>query len=149
MKPTPNFLLSDLKVAQPIQGWEGFWRDGGAFYKTAFAAHAQQKKAFSTVILYNIIGMAIEKFVMAALMRQGKLPYNHTMKDLVEAMDQAFPGAMSGIREGLLDLDQYQEICDIDKFNIAGPAMEEIPRMLELASRLSDLVEKQICNYPA
>lgn len=144
MESIPNFSLSDLKTVQPIQGWADYLTDGKAFYKTAFAAHAQQKKAFSTVILYNIIAMAIEKFVMAALMRQGKLPYNHTMKDLVEAMDQAFPGAMSEIREGLLDLDQYQEICDIDTFTISGPAMEEIPRMLELANRLSVLVEKQI-----
>jgi len=144
MKPTPNFSLSDLKKAQPIQGWEDFWSEGKAFLKTASAAYAQHKKAFTTVILYNIIAMAIEKFVMTALMCQGKLPNNHTMKDLVEAMDEAFPGAMLGIREGLLDLDQYQEICDVDTFNITGPAMEEIPVMLDLASRLRDLVEQQL-----
>ncbi|MDD3813507.1 MAG: hypothetical protein PHZ02_02585 [Desulfocapsaceae bacterium] len=145
MGPTPNFLLSDLKQAQPIQGWEDFWAEGKAFLKTASAAYAQHKKAFTTVILYNIIAMAIEKFVMTALMCQGKLPNNHTMKDLVEAMDEAFPSAMSGgIREGLLKLDQYQEICDVDTFNITGPAMEEIPVMLDLAGRLQDLVEKQL-----
>ena len=82
--------------------------------------------------------------VMTALMCEGKLPYNHTMKDLVEAMDEAFPGAISDLREGLLNLDQYQEICDIDTFNISGPAMDEIPAMLDLANRLQDLVEKQL-----
>jgi hypothetical protein len=144
MKPTPTFSLSDLKKVQPIQGWEDFRAEGKAFLKTASAAYLQHKKAFTTVILYNIIAMAIEKFVMTALMFQGKLPYNHTMKDLVEAMDDAFPGAMTGIREGLLNLDQYQEICDVDTFNITGPAMEEIPLMLDLAGRLQDLVEKQL-----
>jgi hypothetical protein len=144
MATTANFLLSDLKKAQPISGWEDFWGEGKAFLKTASAACAQHKKAFTTVILYNIIAMAIEKFVMTALMCEGKLPYNHTMKDLVEAMDEAFPGAMSDIREGLLELDRYQEICDIDTFNISGPAMEEIPTMLGLASRLQELVEQQL-----
>ncbi len=144
MEATANFLLSDLKKAQPISGWEDFWGEGKAFLKTASAAYAQQKKAFTTVILYNIIAMAIEKFVMTALMCEGKLPYNHTMKDLVEAMDEAFPGAMPDIREGLLQLDQYQEICDLDTFNIAGPAMAEIPLMLDLAGRLQDLVEQQL-----
>jgi len=144
MEATANFLLSDLKKSQPISGWEDFWFEGKAFLKTASAAYAQQKKAFTTVILYNIIAMAIEKFVMTALMCEGKLPYNHTMKDLVEAMDEAFPGAMPDIREGLLQLDQYQEICDLDTFNIAGPAMAEIPLMLELAGRLQDLVEQQL-----
>ena len=144
MEATANFLLSDLKKAQPISGWEDFWGEGKAFLKTAFAAYAQQKKAFTTVILYNIIAMAIEKFVMTALMCEGKLPYNHTMKDLVEAMDEVFPCAMADIREGLLQLDQYQEICDLDTFNIAGPAMAEIPLMLDLAGRLQDLVEQQL-----
>ncbi len=144
MEATANFLLSDLKKSQPISGWEDFWGEGKAFLKTASAAYAQQKKAFTTVILYNIIAMAIEKFVMTALMCEGKLPYNHTMKDLVEAMDEAFPGAMPDIREGLLQLDQYQEICDLDTFNIAGPAMAEISLMLDLAGRLQDLVEQQL-----
>ena len=144
MAMTPNFSLSDLKKVQPIQGWEDFWSEGKAFLRTASAAYAQHKKAFTTVILYNIIAMAIEKFVMTALMCQGKMPNNHTMKDLVEAMDETFPGAMSGIREGLLNLDQYQEICDVDTFNITGPAMEEIPVMLGLAGRLRDLVEQQL-----
>ncbi len=144
MKSTANFSLCDLKKVQPIQGWEDFWSEGKAFLKTASAAYLQHKKAFTTVILYNIIAMAIEKFVMTALMCQGKLPNNHTMKDLVEAMDEAFPGAMTGIREGLLNLDQYQEICDVDTFNITGPSMEEIPVMLDLAGRLQALVEKQL-----
>lgn len=144
MKPSPNFSLSDLKKAEPIRGWEEYWSEGRAYLKTASAAFAQRKKAFTTVVLYNIIAMAIEKFVMTALMRQGTLPYNHTMRDLVEAMDETFPNAMGDIRAGLLKLDKYQEICDIDTFNISGPAMEEIPAMLGLATRLHDLVAHQL-----
>ncbi len=144
MQAGTNFFLSDLKKAEPIRGWEEYWSEGQAFLKTASAAHAQRKKAFTTVILYNIIAMAIEKFVMTALMRQGTLPYNHTMRDLVAAMDETFPGAMGDISAGLLQLDQYQEICDVDAFNITGPAMEEIPAMLTLAGRLHDLVARQL-----
>ena len=140
MEPTPHFSLSALKAARPIGGWEDYWHDGRAFLRTASSAYQQHKKAFTTVILYNVIAMAIEKFVMAALMHQGKLPLNHTMRDLVEAMEEVFPVAMADIRQGLLDLDRYQEICDLDTFNISGPAMEEIPAMLELANRLHALV---------
>ena len=140
MASTPNFLLFDLKKTQAISGWEDFWAEGKAFLKTASAAYARHKKAFTALILYNIIAMAIEKFVMAALMCQGTLPNNHTMENLVEAMDGTFPGTMADIREGLLDLDQYQEICAVDTFNISGPAMAEIAVMLELAGRLQELV---------
>ena len=128
--------------AQPIWGWEDFLKDGEGFLRTAAGAYKKQKKVFTPEILYNIIAMAIEKFVMAALMRHGALPYNHTMKDLVEAMDETFPAAIDDLRDGLLKMDQYQEICDLDGFRIIPPEMKEIKGMLEMAQKLQCLVAK-------
>ena len=90
--------------------------------------------------------MAIEKFVMAALMRHGTLPYNHTMADLVESMEETFPGAIADIREGLLRLDSYQDICDPYEFTIVEIAMDEIPAMLDLAEKLQQLVINNLTN---
>ena len=99
-----------------IEGWEDFLHEGEAYLKTAGGAQAKGRQAFTPEILYNIIAMAIEKFVMAALMKYGALPYNHTMGDLVEAMEETFPGALGEIKDKLLALDRYQEICDVDAF---------------------------------
>jgi hypothetical protein len=138
------FALADLKPVRPIQGWEEFWRDGQGFLRTATTAHAGGRRVFTPAILYNIIAMAIEKFVMAALMRYGALPYNHTMKDLVEAMEETFPGAVGDIRERLIGLDRYQEICALDTFAIVAPAREEIPAMLDLGARMQELATERI-----
>ncbi len=135
--------FGDIKT-QAIEGWEDFLHDGEAFLRTGMGAYTKGKKAFTSEILYNIIAMTIEKFVMAALMKHGALPYNHTMGDLVEAMDETFPNGMGDIREGLLELDKYQEICDIDTYNISPPSMEEIPGMLQLADRLKSLVVNEL-----
>ncbi|MCW5198979.1 hypothetical protein VU06_04480 [Desulfobulbus sp. F3] len=51
---------------------------------------------------------------------------------------------MGEIGEGLLKMDQYQEICDLDGFKISPPMMEEIPAMLVLAEQLKGLVQHQI-----
>ena len=139
-----HFSLDDLRHSQPIQGWDIFWSEGKAFLATAVAAYEKKKNAFTADILYNIIAMSIEKFVMAALMRHGAMPYNHTMGDLVEAMDETFPDAMGDIREGLVDLDKYQEICDIDTYTISPPSMEAIPGMLQLANKLRSLVVNEL-----
>ena len=117
-------------------------KDGEGFLRTAVGAYEKQKKVFTSEILYNIIAMAIEKFVMAALMRHGALPYNHTMKDLVEAMDETFPAAIDDLRDGLLKMDQYQDICDLDGFRITPPEIKEIQGMLEMAQKLQCLVAK-------
>ncbi|RWX49475.1 hypothetical protein VT98_10451 [Candidatus Electrothrix communis] len=88
--------------------------------------------------------MAVEKFIMAALMRHGALPYNHTMADLVEAMETTFPGKMTAIGAGLLEMDKYQEICDLDGFKISPPGMEKISGMLGLADKIQTLVIEEL-----
>jgi len=139
---TPPSMVGfgDIKgKPEPIDDWDIFLHDGDAFLKTGLAAHTKAKKAFTPEILYNIVAMAIEKFVMAALMQRGALPYNHTMGDLVEAMDEVFPDTMGDLKNSLLDLDRYQEICDVNTFTVIPPAFEEIPKMLTLAERMQTL----------
>ena len=137
----PLTLVTSIKS---IQGWEEFLADGNGYLRTAKGAYINRKKIFTSEILYNIIAMAIEKFVMAALMRHGAMPYNHTMADLVEAMEETFPDTITDIREGLLKLDAYQDICDPYEFTIVELAMDEIPVMLDLAEKLQQLVTNDL-----
>ncbi len=140
-KPQPVQLIP----MEAITGWEEFLRDGEAYLKTATAAHQKRQDVFTPGILYNIIAMAIEKFVMAALMRHGTLPYNHTMTDLVESMEETFPDTMGDISAGLIKMDKYQDICALDdNYHISPPAMEEIPDMLELGQKLRSLVVNKL-----
>jgi hypothetical protein len=135
-----------LKSIEPIRGWEEFLQDGEGYLRTAQGAYRKQRPVFTAEILYNIIAMGIEKFIMAALMRHGTMPYNHTMADLVEAMEQTFPGRMDKLGPGLLKMDSYQEICDLDGFKISPPDMEEIPNMLDLAEQLRLLVVEELLD---
>ena len=135
-----------IKPVVAISGWQDFLQEGEAFLKTGVNAYAQQRAAFTPEILYNIIAMAIEKLVMAALMKQGSLPYNHTMADLVEAMEETFPGALADLKKELLHLDSFQEICALDSYNITPPDREEIPAMLNVAQRVQELVHQQLTN---
>ena len=136
--------LIPLAGLEPIRGWEEFLADGEAYLRTAKGAYTKRKAVFTPEILYNLIAMAIEKFVMAALMQRGTMPYNHTMLDLVEAMENTFPGRMKELGKGLLEMDKYQEICDLDGFKIVPPGMEEIPGMLELAEQMHTLVIEEL-----
>lgn len=148
-KSPPLVGFGDIKPMPPITGWEEFLAEGDAYLKTGKGAQANGRAAFTPEILYNIIAMAIEKLVMATLMRRGALPYNHTMYDLVEAMDDVFPESLADIREGLLKLDKYQEICDVDHYKIIPPDTTEIPGMLDLATQLQDVVYGQIGEVTA
>ena len=119
--------------SESIKGWEEFLREGNQFLATANNAHAQRKEPFTTAILYNLVAMAMEKLIMALLMKSGKLPYNHTMHDLVEAIDKFLPGELAGLGEGLKRLDGFQDICDMESYSISPPTMGQIGGMLTLA----------------
>lgn len=137
--------IQPLHELRPITGWEEFFRHGEEYLNAATGAHRKGVQTFTPEILYNLIAMAIEKFIMAALLRHGELPYNHTMADLVEAMEHTFPGSkMTELGKELLQLDQYQDICDLDGFKIIPPRPDEIPAMLELAGTLQSLVQKEL-----
>lgn len=127
--------FSDIKH-HSIKGWEEYLREGKQYLRTATNAFAKRQNVFTAEILYNLIAIAIEKLVMGALMKNGKLPYNHTMHDLVDAMEEHLPGKLQGLQERLISLDAYQEICHLDTYNRNPPNMDEIPGILSLAQDL-------------
>ncbi|MBM9537735.1 hypothetical protein [Desulfobulbus alkaliphilus] len=120
----------------PIADWQQYRREGQQYLDLAQAAFLREKKAFTTEILYNLIAMAIEKLVMAALMEIGRLPYNHTMHDLVAALKQWLPETIQGLEAQVCSLDRYQDICDPYAWSIRIPTRDEIQTMLELARNL-------------
>lgn len=137
-----NTLVGFDDIKKSIEGWEDFLRDGTGFLGTAQGAYGKSVKAFTTEILYNVIAMAIEKFVMAALMYRGAMPYNHTMGDLVEAMEGVFCAEIVELKGGLLKMDTFQEICDVDHYKIIPPERGDITWMLVLAEKMKDLAYK-------
>lgn len=126
--------------SEVIEGWENFLHEGEALLHTGIAAYTKKRKAFSPEALYNIAVMAIEKLVMTALMQRGVLPANHAIGDLVEALDGLFSDRMDGLRDDLLSLDHYQQLCDMETFFIRPPAREEIPAVLALAEKMKEFV---------
>ena len=114
-----------------IDNWRDYRRDGEKFLHTATEAYNKKKKAFSTDTLYNVICIAIEKLIMAFLMKNGDLAENHTMADLLRAL-QLHLGDIPDLAEKLMYLDTFQEICSLDNFTIHTPSEEDVVKMLAI-----------------
>lgn len=134
----PNLSLvgfGDIHT-QSVDDWQQFKVEGQQFLSLAERAFLRGQKTFTPDILYNLIAMAIEKMVMSALMAIGRLPYNHTMHDLVAALEHWLPETVHGMEESIRSLDSYQDICDPYAYSIRVPTSEEIAGMLTLARQL-------------
>lgn len=123
-----------------IDNWRDYRRDGEQFLHTATEAHNKKKKAFSTDTLYNVTCMAIEKLIMAFLMKNGDLAENHTMADLLRAL-QLHLGDIPDLAEKLLYLDTFQEICSLDEYTIHVPTEEDVVKMLAIGEDVREILQ--------
>ena len=126
-----------------IDNWRDYRRDGEQFLQTAVGAHLKKKKAFSTDTLYNVTCMAIEKLIMAFLMKNGDLAENHTMADMLRAL-QLHLGEVPDLAEKLLYLDTFQEICDLDEFTVHSPTDTEITQILAIGQEVRSLLHPHL-----
>ncbi|MBM9614780.1 hypothetical protein JWJ90_10840 [Desulfobulbus rhabdoformis] len=138
--PAPLVGFEDINT-HSIENYEEFKTEGLQYLQLAENAFAKKKKAFTTEILYNIAAMAIEKLVMSSLMEIGRLPYNHTMHDLVDALEKWMPETVVGIADAIRALDSYQDICDPDAISTITPTVGEIEHMLGLARTLQSRLD--------
>jgi hypothetical protein len=115
-----------------ITDWRNYYHDGEKFLRTATAGQSRRPEIFTPDILYNVIAMAIEKFIMGFLMYNGDLADNHTMADMIHSMERhlQLPPALA---RDLLHLDSFQEICEIDTYNCKTPSRSQIDEMLATA----------------
>jgi len=130
-----------MKVVQ-IDNWRDYQRDGEQFLKTALAAHKKQKKTFSPDTLYNLTCMAIEKLIMAFLMKNGDLAENHTMGDLLRALE-AHLAVSSELATNLLFLDSFQDICDLESYETRIPDQDDLLMILATG----ELVQSQLSPH--
>lgn len=123
--------------------WEEFSDEGDAYLKTACGGQ-NRPAVFTPEILYNILGLAIEKHMMAALVANGMLADNHTFTDLIDATKQI--GEIDeAIADQLRTFESYQDICPVFAgYHRAAVPAEAIPEMIETAEAVKDWARKMI-----
>lgn len=134
-----DLQLHPLENVISVDGWQDYWADGEQFLRVATAAHEQQKKTFKPEALYNLVAMAIEKFIMAYLMKNGDLAENHTMTDLANALERHM-GKLVDLREKLEFLDTFQDICDLDTAQYIEPDTQQITKIIAIGKEVQQLI---------
>ena len=131
-----------------IDNWQDYFKDGEQFLKTAHGAFDKKSRGFSYDTLYNVTCMGIEKLVMAFLMKHGDLAENHTMGDLLFAL-QRHMGDIPETAKQLQYLDTFQEICDLDSFKIQTPTEQDVVKFLQIGDAVHSLLHPYLTGEKA
>jgi len=123
--------------------YSDYMDEGDAYLRTARGG-VKRPAVFTTEILYNILGLAIEKHIMGALMAKGKLADNHTFTDLVDATRQI--GEIDAdIAAQLRKFESYQNICPVFAgYHRTAPPADAIPEMIATAEAVQAWAERMI-----
>jgi hypothetical protein len=115
--------------------WSEFVQEGDAYLKTARGGQ-KRPGVFTPEILYNLLAMAIEKHIMAALIFKGTLADNHTFTDMIHSAKELCPLSDALIAK-LIELESYQEICPVfDGYNRKEFPIGEVPGMVAAAEEV-------------
>lgn len=121
--------------------WETWLRNGDQYLK---AAGTPEKTRFDTDILYNLLGMALEGYVMAILDIHNSLPDNHTFTDLMDALETVCPVNIE-LRKRILDYENIQSICSTEKYHREKPAVHEVHELRKAVKEIGTLAH-EICG---
>ena len=135
--------LEDWRRLLQIDDWRQYIKEGGQYLHTAGEAAEKRAEVFTPEILYNLTAMAIEKFIMGYLMSRGDLADNHTMRDLVDALERN-AGPQPELGAKLRYLDGFQEICDLDTYSRKPALPEDIPEILAIGQMVREFVVQRV-----
>ena len=124
-----------------ITDWHKYLGEGEKYLALAQGAATRRREVFTPNIIYNVTAMAIEKLLMGLLMYHGTLAENHTMRDLLDAVERV-TGPQPQFAEDFHYLDSFQDICSLDAYRRSDPTWENIPRILACGAKVSDFIDQ-------
>lgn len=122
-----------------ITDWHKYLGEGEKYLALAQGGAAKRREVFTPDIIYNVTAMAIEKYLMGFLMYHSTLAENHTMLDLLDAVERV-AGPQPQFAEDFRYLDSFQDICSLEHYRRSEPTWEDIPRILACGVQVSDFV---------
>lgn len=113
--------------------------EGKKFLQTAKSL--LQSKRFDITVAQDIAAMSGEKVIVGILDTYHYMPEGHTYTELLQdlAKKMAYPDE---IREKLLQLDKYQNLCSLDPQDIPPPDEQVVKNALEAIEQLLQLHEQ-------
>jgi HEPN domain-containing protein len=121
-----------------LKGYDTMIKGADSYFNSAKKAYIKDSK-FSDELVFNILSMSIEKFLVGLLMSKGIMPANHVIKHLLNETEEHFK-ISKVVQKTLSTVDDYLYICSMDSFTSKVPTKEEMANLLAATEKLKVFV---------
>ena len=122
--------------------WIDYIQEGRQFLKTARNGQ-KRKTVFTNEIVYNLIGLSLEKMMVGLCMSYGHMPADHTLTGIVSELNELCPMEAS-LAEEIRAMDRIQDLCALDMKTFCSVSDGQITQMLSLTERVAEFVNQTI-----
>ncbi len=121
-----------------MTSWQIFYEEGLGYRETLNKA-VSRPEIFTPVIMYNLASMAIEKLFMALLLFDKRMPDNHTLIDIIHAVEKKHTVSRELI-DSLEYMDSLQQICTVEKMEQKMIGQNNIPSFISTCENVYTMV---------
>ena len=114
------------------EDWKDYYREGLAYCRTALAAGSRKEK-FGTVVLYNLIGLALENMLTGIIMKDGEMPEHSGVGSMLQILEKKHEMPLS-FKEESRFFNKFMNFCSLDVTFRDDPSADDIDRHLSFLS---------------
>lgn len=116
--------------------------EANGYFKAATGG-LNRKEIFTNEILYNIISMSIEKYLMGFLVSRNQLPQCHTLSNMIQEVKVLTP-VSDYIVQKMNYFDKVQQICSLVNYDKTIITDKDILVMINLLKEIRVMVQENI-----
>ena len=128
-----------------VPDWMTWLNNGEQYFRAA--CPKGDKSRFGADLLYNLLSMSLEGYVMAIAGFYDCLPYNHTYTDLMDALERVMP-LDPDLKARILTHESLQNICSIEDYQRSHPSEDALADLRDAVARIGAMA-RQVCLLPA
>jgi HEPN domain-containing protein len=126
-----------------IEGYDTMIKGADSYYNSAKKSFYKGDNKFNEELVFNILTMSVEKYLVGLLMSKGNMPMNHVIKYLLQEAEEYFT-LDKIIHEQLAKVDDYLYICSMDDFTKKVPSKEELENILLAVDKLKEFTHANV-----
>lgn len=95
-----------------MNDWPTYIREGRQYLKTATNGR-KRSKVFSNELIYNLIGLSVEKLLVGLCLHRDHLPAAHSLSGIINAVQRLCP-MDTALAEEIRMMDRIRDLCALD-----------------------------------